>query len=66
MTNNQPLRGFGMEAQEVKFIPFVMKTIVVHTLTYWVEHPKKRWSNWLLGVIFVIVLILPVMGLLFS
>jgi hypothetical protein len=188
MTNNQPLRGFGMEAQEVKFIPLVMKTIVVHTvtyffmgliastlldygswyaesylrgfmrqiddplvmagplfqpirgflfavvfyllrdiffgrkngwlimwvmlvfvgilstfgpspgsvegmiytivpfsdhikawpevmiqallfsllLTYWVEHSEKRWLNWLLGAIFVIVLILPVMGLLFS
>lgn len=35
-------------------------------LTYWVVHPEKRWLTWLLVVVFVIVLILPLLGLLFA
>jgi hypothetical protein len=35
-------------------------------LTYWVAHPEKRWLTWLLVVVFVIVLILPLLGLLFA
>jgi hypothetical protein len=33
-------------------------------LCYWVNHPDKRWLNWVLGVVFVIVLALPILGLL--
>ena len=32
----------------------------------WVNHPEKRWLDWALGIAFLIVMILPVMGLLFS
>lgn len=32
-------------------------------LCYWVNHPKK-WLNWLLGVIFLIAMAMPVLGLL--
>jgi len=32
--------------------------------TYWVSRPKARWLNWLLGAAFVLVLILPALGLL--
>jgi hypothetical protein len=35
-------------------------------LTYWVRHPEERWLTWLLAAAFVIVLILPLMGLLFA
>lgn len=35
-------------------------------LCYWVNHPEKRWLNWLLGTIFVVVLALPILGLLVS
>jgi len=35
-------------------------------LTYWVEYPQKRWLTWLLVAAFVIVLLLPTMGLLFT
>jgi hypothetical protein len=35
-------------------------------LTYWVAHPEKRWLTWVLVAIFIIVLILPVLGLLFA
>jgi hypothetical protein len=31
---------------------------------YWVNHPEKRWLNWVLGILFFIALILPVLGLL--
>jgi hypothetical protein len=31
---------------------------------YWVNHPEKRWLNWVLGVLFLIVLLLPALGLL--
>ena len=35
-------------------------------LCYWVNHPEKKWLNWVLGIAFVITLIFPVLGLLFS
>ncbi len=35
-------------------------------LFYWVNHPEKRWLNWVMGVIFVVMLLLPAMGLLVS
>lgn len=33
-------------------------------LYYWVNHPEKRWLNWVMGVIFVLVILLPIMGFL--
>lgn len=33
-------------------------------LCYWVNHPDKRWLNWVLGVAFIITLVLPILGLL--
>jgi hypothetical protein len=35
-------------------------------LFYWVNHPEKRWLNWLMGVVFAVMLVLPLMGLLVS
>lgn len=35
-------------------------------LTYWVEHPEKRWLTWVLGVCFVLTLVFPLLGLLFG
>jgi hypothetical protein len=32
-------------------------------LFYWVNHPEKRWLNWLMGVVFVVALLLPTLGL---
>jgi hypothetical protein len=31
-------------------------------LYYWVNHPEKRWLSWLLGVLFVLVLLMSIMG----
>jgi hypothetical protein len=33
-------------------------------LAYWVNHPEKRWLTWILGFAFVLVLLLPALGLL--
>ena len=35
-------------------------------LYYWVNHPEKRWLNWLLGVLFVLVVAMSVMGFFFA
>jgi hypothetical protein len=31
-------------------------------LYYWVNHPEKRWLNWLLGILFVLVLLMSALG----
>ncbi len=32
-------------------------------LCYWVNHPEKKWLNWLLGTVFFIAMALPILGL---
>ena len=34
-------------------------------LYYWVNHPEKKWLNWVLGIVFGVLILLPIMGLLF-
>ena len=31
-------------------------------LYYWVNHPEKRWLNWVLGILFGLVLLMSLMG----
>lgn len=31
---------------------------------YWVNHPDKKWLNWVLGFLFILSIILPILGLL--
>jgi hypothetical protein len=31
-------------------------------LYYWVNHPEKRWLSWLLGILFVLVLLMSLLG----
>lgn len=33
-------------------------------LVYWVNHPQKRWLNWIMGIAFFLVMLLPTVGLL--
>ena len=33
-------------------------------LCYWVNHPAKKWLNWLLGIVFFVMMALPILGLL--
>jgi hypothetical protein len=35
-------------------------------LFYWVNHPGQKWLSWLLVVLFIVILILPALGLLFA
>lgn len=42
----------------------VQSLLLSVVLFYWVNHPEKRWLNWLLGVLFAIAMLLPAVGLL--
>lgn len=43
----------------------VVQSLLLSVLLFvWVRHPEKRWLNWLFGVLFVIVMVLPALGLL--
>lgn len=43
----------------------VMQSFVLSWLVFqWVNHPEKKWLNWVLGVLFALVLVMPTMGLL--
>ncbi len=33
-------------------------------LFYWINHPEKKWLNWVMGVVFFLLLLMPVAGLL--
>jgi hypothetical protein len=33
-------------------------------LFYWVNHPEKKWLNWVLGIFFVLVILMSVLGVL--
>jgi hypothetical protein len=33
-------------------------------LCYWVNHPEKKWLNWVLGILFFVAMALPLLGLL--
>ena len=33
-------------------------------LYYWVNHPDKKWLNWIMGIVFVVLILLPILGLL--
>jgi hypothetical protein len=33
-------------------------------LFYWVNHPQKKWLNWVMGIVFILMLLLPTLGLL--
>jgi hypothetical protein len=33
-------------------------------LFYWVNHPEKKWLNWLMGAVFFLLLLMPLAGLL--
>lgn len=43
------------------------QSLLLSALTiYWVRHPHVRWLNWGLSVLFLVVMLLPVLGLLAS
>lgn len=55
-----PMRGqvLGLVAASLQSL---LLSVVI---TYWMRHPDSRWLNWVLGVLFILVLLLPALGLL--
>lgn len=44
-------------------LEILMQSFLFSTLLYyWVNNPEKRWISWLLGVLFVLVLLMSLMG----
>jgi hypothetical protein len=43
---------------EVLSQSFLLSTI----LYYWINHPEKRWLNWVLGILFVLVFLMSILG----
>jgi hypothetical protein len=56
----QPILGQLRGWLEVVPQAFLLSALLV----YWVNHPEKKWLNWLLGVLFFIAMALPTLGLL--
>ncbi len=57
-----PLKGQLAGLSEVLTQSFLLSALVF----YWVRHPNIRWLNWGLSILFLIVLLLPLLGMLAS
>ncbi len=55
-----PLRGQFLSGGMLEILSqsFLLSGI----LYYWVNHPEKRWMNWLLGILLVLVIFMSLMG----
>jgi hypothetical protein len=54
-----PLSGFFSGGMlEILTQSFLLSGI----LYYWVNHPEKRWLNWVLGIMFVLAVLMSLMG----
>jgi hypothetical protein len=54
-----------IRSQITGWLEIVPQAILLSALLcYWVNHPEKKWLNWLLGILFFIAMALPVLGLL--
>ncbi len=51
---------------QLKGLPeVVLQTLVLSAvLVYWVNHPATKWLSWIIGILFIIAMLLPVLGLL--
>jgi hypothetical protein len=55
-----PLSSHLMGQLEV-YLQSLLLSIVLY---YWVNHPEKKWLNWVLGVAFFLAMLFPTLGLL--
>jgi hypothetical protein len=47
------------------FVEVLSQSFLLSAITYyWMNHPEKRWLTWVLGILFIIALILPALGIL--
>ncbi len=44
----------------------VQALVLSAILCYWVDHPEKKWLTWLMGGLFFIFMLLPVLGLIYG
>ena len=53
-------------AEQVRgYIEIVPQALLLSVgVCYWVNHPDKKWLNWVLEVLFVLAIIMPILGLL--
>ncbi|MBE2200770.1 MAG: hypothetical protein IAE79_19310 [Anaerolinea sp.] len=38
--------------------------LLVFIATYWINHPQNKWLGWLMGIVFVVILLLGTAGVL--
>jgi len=71
----QPIRGviFASALYPLRNVVFaglwevlLQSLLFSFVLFYWVNHPGKPWLNWTLGIVFSIVMLLPLLGLVAS
>lgn len=55
-----PIRGQLVGLSEV-LVQSLLFSVVIHA---WVRSPQRRWLNWVMGILFLIALLLPGLGLL--
>ena len=51
---------------QLKGLPEVLlqSLLLSVVLVYWVNHPKKSWLSWIMGIAFLLVILMPTLGLL--
>ncbi len=48
-------------------IEVILQSLLLSWILYfWVNHPEKRWLNWVIGLLFLVTILLPVIGFLAS
>jgi hypothetical protein len=53
-----------ISGQLVGLIEVLAQSFLLAAVTfYWIRHPEKRWLSWLLGGLFVVILLLTTLGL---
>jgi hypothetical protein len=55
-----PLTDHLFGAPEV----YVQSLLLSLIVTYWVDHPQSRWLSWVMGVLFALMMLFPLLGLL--
>jgi hypothetical protein len=53
--------GVVMNEKQISLFGLTLK-FTLEPFILLVNHPEKRWLNWLLGILFVLVLLMSIMG----
>lgn len=64
------IEGMIYSRLPIEFSPNMYAEVLLQSLLlsvifiYWVKHPEKKWINWVMGVLFVLIIAMMVLGLL--